>query len=68
MCCFFVDIKTINHAEAAEYQSFDEPTYRDFRAEAMTHFKLRDDCIKKAALAYSKKQGELSRIYAEQVR
>ena len=54
--------------EVTEYQSFHDPTYKDFRAEATTHFKLRDECIKKAALAYSKKQGELSVIYAQQVR
>ena len=50
------------------FQSFQDPSYQDYRAEAQTHFELRTAAIKKAALAYSKKQGELAKIYADQVR
>ena len=45
-----------------------DPSYHDYRAEAQTHFELRAECIKKAALAYNKRQGELAKIYADQVR
>ena len=50
------------------YQSLYDPSYQDYRAEAQTHFELRTECIKKAALAYNKRQGELAKIYADQVR
>ena len=50
------------------FQSLQDPSYQDYRAEAQTHFELRTESIKKAALAYSKKQGELAKIYADQVR
>lgn len=49
------------------FQSFHDPSYQDYRAEAQTHYELRNECIKKAALAYSKKQGELAKVYADQV-
>ncbi|XP_028401375.1 uncharacterized protein LOC114524483 isoform X2 [Dendronephthya gigantea] len=50
------------------FQSFHDPSYQDYRAEAQTHYELRNECIKKAALAYSKKQGELAKVYADQAR
>ena len=50
------------------FQSMDDPSYQDYRAEAQMHFELRSECIKKAALAYNKRQGELAKIYADQVR
>jgi hypothetical protein len=49
------------------FQSLHDPSYQDYRAEAQTHFELRTESIKKAAIAYSKRQGELAKIYADQV-
>ena len=49
------------------FQTLEAPSYRDFRAEAYQHHKLRDECFKKAALAFSNKQGQLAQFYAQQV-
>ncbi|EDO49717.1 predicted protein, partial [Nematostella vectensis] len=50
------------------YQATEESEYADFRAEAAIHYQLRDECFKKAALAFSKKQGQLAQFYASQGR
>ncbi|XP_031573521.1 NEDD4-binding protein 2-like isoform X2 [Actinia tenebrosa] len=49
-----------------EFQELQDPDYEDFRAEANTHYKLRDECFRKAAFAFSKKQGQLAQFYASQ--
>ena len=53
--------------DEGSFQTLESPTYRDYRAEAFQHYKLRDDCFKKAALAFSNKQGQLAQFYAQQV-
>lgn len=54
-------------SDEASFQTLDEPSYLDYRAEAFQHCKQRDECFKKAALAFSKKQGQLAQFYAQQV-
>ena len=53
--------------ESGLFQTLEAPSYRDYRAEAFQHYKQRDECFKKAALAFSKKQGQLAQFYAQQV-
>ena len=53
--------------ESGPFQTLEAPSYRDYRAEAFQHYKQRDECFKKAALAFSKKQGQLAQFYAQQV-
>lgn len=48
------------------FQRLEAPSYLDYRAEAFQHYKLRDECFKKAALAFSNKQGQLAQYYARQ--
>ena len=48
------------------YQETDAPAYVDFRAEAQLHAKQREECLRKAAEAFAKKQGELSQYYLHQ--
>ncbi|KXJ22434.1 NEDD4-binding protein 2 [Exaiptasia diaphana] len=52
--------------EEKSFQTLDHPDYMDFRGEANMHYKLRDECFKKAALAFAQKQGELAQFYASQ--
>lgn len=54
-------------ADEGTFQALEAPNYLDYRAEAFQHYKLRDECFKKAALAFSKKQGQLAHFYAQQV-
>ena len=54
-------------SDEASFQTLEEPSYLDYRAEAFQHCKQRDECFKKAALAFSKKQGQLAQFYAQQV-
>ena len=49
------------------FQRLEAPSYLDYRAEAFQYYKLRDECFKKAALAFSNKQGQLAQYYARQV-
>ncbi|KAK3737014.1 hypothetical protein QZH41_018399 [Actinostola sp. cb2023] len=48
------------------YQAINDPGYIDFRGEANMHYKEREECFKKAAFAFSKKQGQLAQFYAAQ--
>lgn len=65
-----VDVPDSTRSGDAEgpFQTLEAPSYRDFRAEAYQHHKLRDECFKKAALAFSNKQGQLAQFYAQQGR
>ena len=45
----------------------DEPGYEDYRAEAETYARQREESYKKAAKAFSQKQGELAQWYSQQV-
>lgn len=56
-----------SETESGPFQTLEAPSYRDYRAEAFQHYKQRDECFKKAALAFSKKQGQLAQFYAQQV-
>ena len=52
------------------YQNLDKeqpPSYRDLRAEATLHAKLRAEAFQKAAHARSMKQGQIASYYAQQV-
>ena len=64
--CLFSDSSRSDAADGS-FQNFEAPTYLDFRAEAFQHHKQRDELFKKAALAFSNKQGDLAQVYAEQV-
>ncbi|XP_070552923.1 microtubule-associated protein futsch-like isoform X2 [Ptychodera flava] len=48
------------------YQTMSDPDYRDFRAEADTHYKLRHECFQKAAEAYKRGQRQLALVYSQQ--
>lgn len=64
--CLFSDSSRSDAADGS-FQNFEAPKYLDFRAEALQHHKQRDELFKKAALAFSNKQGQLAKVYAEQV-
>ncbi|XP_078369356.1 NEDD4-binding protein 2-like isoform X2 [Oculina patagonica] len=61
-----LDASSQPRSDEASFQTLDEPSYLDYRAEAFQHCKQRDECFKKAALAFSKKQGQLAQFYAQQ--
>lgn len=58
---------TRSNATDGSFQNFEAPTYVDFRAEASQHHKQKDEFFKKAAQAFSNKQGQLAQFYAQQV-
>ncbi|XP_067039783.1 NEDD4-binding protein 2-like isoform X2 [Acropora muricata] len=64
----YLDDSSRSDAADGSFQNFEAPTYLDFRAEAFQHHKQRDELFKKAALAFSNKQGDLAQVYAEQGR
>ncbi|XP_015770243.1 PREDICTED: NEDD4-binding protein 2-like [Acropora digitifera] len=64
----YLDDSSRSDAADGSFQNFEAPTYLDFRAEAFQHHKQRDEFFKKAALAFSNKQGDLAQVYAEQGR
>lgn len=49
------------------FPTADDPGYDDLRAEAALHAKLRTEAFKKAAMARSRKQGDVAQYYAQQV-
>ena len=49
------------------YQEFEDPNYKDFRAEANLQAELRNQAFQKAATAWKGKQSQLASFYAEQV-
>ena len=49
------------------YQTFHNPQYQDFRAEAQLYARQRKEALEKAAKAYSEKKGELASFYSDQV-
>jgi len=62
----YLDDSSRPKADEGTFQALEAPNYLDYRAEAFQHYKLRDECFKKAALAFSKKQGQLAQFYAQQ--
>ena len=48
------------------YQTWTDPDYRDWRAEAQLHANQRAECFQKAAKAHQEKKGELAQYYAQE--
>ena len=48
------------------YQTLEDPLYSDFRAEAYEHYKQRQECLKKAAIAYRKGMLQVASYYSQQ--
>lgn len=61
-----LDVSSQPKSDSSSFQTLEDPSYLDYRAEAFQHYKSRDECFKKAALAFSKKQGQLAQFYAQQ--
>ncbi|RMX41510.1 hypothetical protein pdam_00013057 [Pocillopora damicornis] len=61
-----LDVPSRPNSDVSSFQTLEDPSYLDYRAEAFQHYNLRDECFKKAALAFSKKQGQLAQFYAQQ--
>ena len=49
------------------FQSMEDPTYHDFRAEATLHYQQRQECFHKAAAAYQRGLKDLASFYSRQV-
>lgn len=64
---FVFSVPSRPNSDVSSFQTLEDPSYLDYRAEAFQHYNLRDECFKKAALAFSKKQGQLAQFYAQQV-
>ncbi|XP_072039599.1 uncharacterized protein [Amphiura filiformis] len=52
--------------EGTNYQSYDNPCYHDYRAEATMHYQQRQECFQKAAAAYQRGLKDLASFYSRQ--
>lgn len=72
MACSLGDSKSVDVIDITDnthpgYQSLHGTSYADYRAEAQAHAELRTDLLRKAAKAYTEKQGHVASFYAEAV-
>jgi len=52
--------------ESSSYQTLDDPTYQDLRAEASLHYKLRHECFQKAQQAFGSNKKMVASFYSQQ--
>jgi DNA-nicking Smr family endonuclease len=52
--------------ETDSYQSYSDPAYQDFRAEASMHYRLRHECFQKAQEAYRRNMKQAAAFYSQQ--
>ena len=50
----------------SEFQTYTDPDYQDFRAEATMHYNLRHECFQKAQEAHRRGMKDVASFYSQQ--